>query len=162
MFEKYRNPASLLLLLLLFAGTISLSSCHKQYLRGHFTVEEFLDSAEWKVKIDEKYTPKAQWMDSLEQVGGPYAVRIYAGTYCPDSKKWVPRLLGLRKDLPLADMEVISMDTTKKDAEGLAQADKIEKIPTFIFYKNGNEVGRIVEKPKGRLEKALYYTLKND
>lgn len=150
-----------MLSLLLFAGILSMSSCHKQYLRGHFTVEEFLDSAEWKVKIDEKYEPREKWMDSLDQVTDNHDVRMYVGTYCPDSKKWVPRLLKLRSELPIGELDVISVDTTKKDAEGLAEADNIEKIPTFIFYRDGKEVGRIIEKPKGRLEKAIFTTLKN-
>ena len=146
----------------LFTGILALTSCHKQYLRGHFTVEEFLDSAQWKVKIDEKYEPKDKWMDSINtQVKGDHDVRMYVGTYCPDSKKWVPRLLKMREELPLGNIDVISVDTTKKDVEGLAEADNLEKIPTFIFYKNGKEVGRIVEKPKGRLEKAIFVTLKN-
>ena len=159
--QTYQKPASILLFMLLFSGIIALSSCNKQYLRGHFTVEQFLDSAEWKTKIDEKYTPKAHWMDSIAQVKGSYDLRIYAGTYCPDSKKWIPRLLQLRPSLPLEEISVIAVDTTKKDKEGFAETEQIEKIPTFIFYKSGKEVGRIIEKPKGRLEKELYYTLKN-
>jgi hypothetical protein len=35
-----------------------------------------------------------------------------------------------------------------KDQKYYVKALKIERIPTFIFYRNGREIGRIVENPK--------------
>ena len=35
------------------------------------------------------------------------------------------------------------------ETEGL----NIEKVPTFIFYKNGIEIGRIIESPEKSIEK---------
>ena len=106
--------------------------------------------------MDVKYKAKARWMDSLETLNSRPDVRIYLGTYCPDSKKWVPRFFALQDSLPVGNVEIISVDTTKKDEKGFALADSIKKIPTFIFYKSGVEMGRITEKPKGRLERALF------
>ena len=99
-------------------------------------------------------------MDSLETLKCRPDVRIYLGTYCPDSKKWVPRFFALQDSLPVGNLSIISVDTTKKDEKGLAIADSIKKIPTFIFLKEGKEISRITEKPKGRLEKALFREIK--
>ncbi|MBK9447841.1 MAG: thioredoxin family protein [Bacteroidetes bacterium] len=54
----------------------------------------------------------------------------------------------MKADLPISTVEIISVDTTKKDEKKLAQAVGLKKIPTFIFYQGGDEIGRIVEKPK--------------
>lgn len=142
-----------------------LSSCHKQYMTGYYNWEEFQQKAEWKTFVDEKYKPKENYMDSLASLQGrePVNVRLFLGTYCPDSKKWVPRFFAIKDKLPVADVEIVSVDTTKKDERMLAQQSGLKKIPTFIFYdQGGKELGRIVEKPKGRLEKRIYEVLKNE
>ena len=139
---------------------LSLCSCHKQYLRGYYSRETFFSACEWKTKVDSNYKAQPRWMDSLETLKCRPDVRIYLGTYCPDSKKWVPRFFALQDSLPVGNLSIISVDTTKKDEKGLAIADSIKKIPTFIFLKEGKEISRITEKPKGRLEKALFREIK--
>ena len=48
-----------------------------------------------------------------------------------------------------------------KHAEGNETAGlKIEYVPTIIFYKDGNELGRIVESPEDTLEKDMIKILK--
>ncbi|MCB9231730.1 MAG: thioredoxin family protein [Bacteroidia bacterium] len=100
-------------------------------------------------------------MDSIATIRDSVDVRIFLGTYCPDSKKWVPRFLKLRPSLPISHLEIVSIDTTKKDVKGLAGKAGIRKIPTFIFYKGDLEIGRITEKPGMRLEKRIFRELKN-
>ena len=149
----------------LFAAFVLLmSACkEKQYLVGYYTYEDYQKVCKWEDFVDKEYKPKTKWMDSLRTVTDrpDLDVKLFLGSYCPDSKKWVPRFYGLKDQLPIADVEIISVDTTKKDEKGLWKAVKLEKIPTFIFYSDGKEVGRIVEKPKGRLEKHLFRLLKN-
>lgn len=144
---------------------LGITSCHKQYMTGYFTWDEFRQKAEWKTFVDEKYKPKENYMDSLATLQGrePVNVRLFLGTYCPDSKKWVPRFYSIKDQLPIGDVQIISVDTTKKDERMLAQQSGLKKIPTFIFYtQDGKELGRIVEKPKGRIEKRIYQVLKNE
>jgi hypothetical protein len=52
------------------------------------------------------------------------------------------------------------VDTTKKDEKNMGAMVGLKKIPTFIFYQGSREVGRIVEKPKGGLEKRVFGILK--
>ncbi len=149
----------------LFAAFVLLvSSCkEKQYLVGYYTYEEYQKECKWENFVDKEYKPKEKWMDSLQtiQLTEDLRVQLFLGSYCPDSKKWVPRFYGLKEDLPIGNVEIISVDTTKKDEKGLWKAAKLEKIPTFIFYRGDDEVGRIVEKPRGRLEKHLFRLLKS-
>lgn len=149
---------------LLVLGLALLSACkQKQYLRGHYQFDEFCQQATWDRFVDERYKPKAMWMDSIRalQVEEQPNVRIFLGTYCHDSQKWVPRFFSLRDELPIGNVEIVSVDTTKRDDMGWAKEAGITKIPTFIFLTNGREIGRITEKPKGRLEENIYLILKN-
>ncbi len=83
---------------------------------------------------------------------------IVMGTWCGDSKMWVPyfyRMLELM-DYDPGKVTLIAINRDKK-AEGVnLEKYKIERIPTFIIYdKNGKELGRIVESPRYSLEKDL-------
>jgi thiol-disulfide isomerase/thioredoxin len=152
--------------LLTFAALalVLLTACHKkQYLTGYFTYDEFRQKAKWETFVDEKYKPNEKYVDSLATIHltDSLRVRLFLGTYCHDSKKWVPRFYKVKDKLPVSDVEIVSVDTTKKDERGYWKEVKLEKIPTFVFYDaSGKEVGRIVEKPKGGLEKQLYGVLK--
>lgn len=161
--QKQTRPL-IFLLLSMAAITLLLSACHKkQYLTGYYTWNEFRSKAEWDLFVDEKYKPDAKYLDSLHQlrISDSLHMKLFLGTYCHDSKKWVPRFYKLKPTLPISDIEIVSVDTTKKDSRGYYKEVNLEKIPTFVFYnKAGTEVGRIVEKPKGGLEKQLYRVLK--
>lgn len=148
---------------LFFASMLLLTGCkHKQYLTGYYSWNEFREKAEWDVFVDEKYKPKVFFMDSISElkIKDSLRVDIYLGTYCSDSRRWVPRYYKLRKSLPVREELIISMDTTKKDIRGMASESGVKKIPTFIFYDQDRELGRVVEKPKGRLEKEILQILK--
>jgi thiol-disulfide isomerase/thioredoxin len=134
----------------------------KQYLVGYYNYASFQKECRWDHFTDEKYKPNAKWLDSLKtlSITDSVTMKLFLGCYCGDSKKWVPRFYDLKATLPISTVEIISVDTTKKDEKKLAQAVGLKKIPTFIFYQGGDEIGRIVEKPKGGLEKSLYGVLK--
>jgi hypothetical protein len=137
----------------------------KQYLVGYYDWSRFQQECRWETFVDDRYTPNAAWMDSLATLKDrdPVRVQLFLGCYCGDSKKWVPRFYKLMPSLPVSGVEIISVDTTKKDDRNLAGMAGLKKIPTFIFWEGNKEIGRIVEQPKhGRLEKNLYQILKKE
>ena len=76
-------------------------------------------------------------------------VKILFGTWCHDSEREVPRMLkllaasGVKED----NISLISLDIRKEEPEGRAKALDVRYTPTFIFYSDGHEIGRIVERP---------------
>jgi len=80
-------------------------------------------------------------------------VKIYMGTWCGDSKRWVPRFLeqwdalGLNPD----NIEIIGLHGSRslyKQAPDQSEMEyDIHRVPTFIFFKEGVEHARIVESP---------------
>ena len=140
---------------------LCLAGCKNQYLTGTFSRQEFIDRCEWKTKVKENYKPNSLYIDSLSKTQ-PADVKLFLGTWCSDSKKWVPRFFAIQPKLPVQSLEIISIDTTKKDAAGLTKQLRVDSIPTFIFYREGKEIGRFVEKPaEKQLEKQLYQILKS-
>lgn len=49
-------------------------------------------------------------------------------------------------------MQIIGVDRDKKTPTSSATENGITNVPTFIFYKDGKEVNRIVESPVEFLE----------
>lgn len=130
----------------------------KQYMRGYYSRETFLKEVNWKDPVASRYEPDPEWADSLKQCDSA-EVRIVLGSYCPDSRKWVSRFFNLQNTMPVRLTELVLVDTTKKDERGFCEQNGVKKIPTFFFYRGGKELGRIVEKPRGRLEKRVYQIL---
>lgn len=156
------NQARISLLALLVALTALAGCKEKQYLVGYYSYPEYQKACKWEEFVDEDYKTSTKWMDSLRSlnIDENLSMQLFLGSYCPDSKKWVPRFYALKDELPIGDVSIISVDTTKKDEKGIWKDVGLKKIPTFIIYNSAGEVGRIVEKPKGRLEKNLYRILK--
>ena len=56
---------------------------------------------------------------------------------------------------PKEKLTLIGVSREKKGLSNEAEGLDIEFVPTFIFYKDGKEIGRIVETPAESLEKDL-------
>jgi thiol-disulfide isomerase/thioredoxin len=75
-------------------------------------------------------------------------VLLVMATWCPDSKRELPRFFAIMDGVGLDDavLTMVGVDRTKKDPEGLTETWGITRVPTFVFLRNGREVGRVVEK----------------
>lgn len=84
-------------------------------------------------------------------------------TWCSDSQREVPHFFKILDALKFdyKNFEMYCVDR-KKQAEGI-DIDQfvIEKVPTFIFYKNDSEIGRIIETPVETLERDILKILSN-
>ena len=85
---------------------------------------------------------------------GEVDVTIFFGGWCSDSKREVPRFLKLADEagIPKERIKLYALDRTKKSNDGLTEKYNIEWVPTFIFLKQGEEIGRITESPRTTLE----------
>lgn len=81
-------------------------------------------------------------------------VIIFFGAWCGDSKREIPRFLKITDaaGFPPAAVKLYSLDRSKKSPDGLTEQYLIERVPTFIFTRQGGEIGRIVEAPSSSLE----------
>jgi len=98
-----------------------------------------------------------EFLDLIRQVHEGIDVIVFLGTWCPDSRREVPRFLKIA-DLTGMDAERIrlyGLDRTKRSSDGLTDRFGIERVPTFIFLRGEEEVGRIVEVPQTTLEGDL-------
>ena len=50
---------------------------------------------------------------------------------------------------------MITVNRGKRTPDNLQKGFNIKRVPTFIFYKKGKEIGRYVEFPRTSLEKDI-------
>ena len=68
------------------------------------------------------------------------------GTWCGDSQRDVPNFYKIldEANFNYKNLELVTVNRQKK-ANGLEEGFDITHVPTFIFYKDGKEIGRFVE-----------------
>ena len=84
-------------------------------------------------------------------------VTVVMGTWCGDSKEWVPRFYKIMDELNFdyKNLTLICVDRSKKAPGTTVDLLKIELVPTFIFYSEKAELGRIIEVPADMMEKEI-------
>ncbi|MCL9804763.1 thioredoxin family protein [Flavobacterium amniphilum] len=108
----------------------------------------------WFKPGEEAYKSNPSVITLLRNAPQDYQISIFMGTWCDDSKAQVPnfyKILG-EIDFDLSKVKLITMDREKKTPENFEEGLNITNVPTFIFYKNGKELHRIVESPVETLE----------
>ncbi|WBX71601.1 thioredoxin family protein [Tenacibaculum retecalamus] len=75
-------------------------------------------------------------------------IKGFMGTWCGDSQREIPNFYKTldQAEFDYKNLELVTVNR-KKTANGLEKGYDIIRVPTFIFYKNGKEIGRFVEHP---------------
>jgi thiol-disulfide isomerase/thioredoxin len=86
------------------------------------------------------------------------SIKVFMASWCGDSKQHLPHFVKLVHKTKLKNVSYYALNRQKQmddlDFIGLSSFE-IERVPTFIVYKGGKEIGRIVETPKVSLEKDI-------
>jgi len=82
---------------------------------------------------------------------------VFFGTWCHDSKRELPKALKIFNDMGInkENIELIAVGFDKKDPKGRASELNLVYTPTLIFFRESEEIGRIIEKPVISLEKDI-------
>jgi hypothetical protein len=91
-------------------------------------------------------------------------IKVVMGTWCPDSRREVPRFMRILDgwDFPQNKVQFIGVDDHKLSPVGEYEKLGIQRVPTFIIYKNNIEAGRIIENPTTSLEQDIINILNSD
>jgi thiol-disulfide isomerase/thioredoxin len=119
-----------------------------------------LEKGEFGKSFDEYYKiyePDQAVLDSLKLKKKGVEILIILGTWCSDSQEQLPKFFKIldkiKFDRKSVEMICVNRDKDAGDVETVNY--NIQKVPTFIVYRKGREIGRIVETPYTSLEKEL-------
>jgi len=117
-------------------------------LLGHVTRDQVRAYPPWQPLFAEPYQPDPGALAAIKANASDVTVLLIVATWCPDSKREVPRFFAIMDAAGIRESQLtmVGVDRTKKDAEGLTEKWGITRVPTFVFLRNGQEVGRVVER----------------
>jgi thiol-disulfide isomerase/thioredoxin len=171
------------LLLLTLSFTLILCTAHAQPFNKEVTIEgknpillgkinkEILSTntyVDWFLKNYDAYQPESTYITILKEQLPEYTITAFFGSWCGDSKEQLPPFYKILDEakFPLERLTVVGVsrerDAYKQSPGGEEEGLNIHRVPTFIFYKDGIEVNRIVEQPIATLEHDMSMLLQNE
>ena len=126
----------------------------EKILLGRLSVERLYNEVPIFEKNAQSYSPQFGPLEKIGAIGEETDLMMFIGTWCPDSRNEAPKFLKIlaMADNPKLALTIIGVDRKKDDGMGLAKEHQIERVPTILFFREGREMGRIVEHPKSSPE----------
>jgi hypothetical protein len=130
------------------------------WVLGYFNPDRLTSEphSSWYYKGYDDYQINTEAINKLMDINKDgLSIKIVMGTWCPDSRREVPRFMRIMDiwHFPVSEITYIGVDDGKLSPVGEYVSLDIQRVPTFIIYKNNIESGRIIENPKTSLEQDL-------
>lgn len=111
----------------------------------------------WYTMHYSEYQTDQETISELKKHLKDLEITIFMGTWCEDSHEKVPQFYKILEQIGFNEKNItlITMDENKTTPELFEKGLHITNVPTFIFFKNGQEINRIVESPVISLEKDM-------
>jgi cyclophilin family peptidyl-prolyl cis-trans isomerase/HEAT repeat protein/thiol-disulfide isomerase/thioredoxin len=128
---------------------------------GALTREQIVATVPSYGERSSEYKPDLTVLEMMKSyVRAGDRLEVYMGTWCDDSQREVPKFLRISDDLKSqfgVDLPAtfIAVDRSKQQPAALLEGKSVDKIATFIYYRDGQELGRIVERPSSLFEDDL-------
>ncbi|MEN8703002.1 MAG: thioredoxin family protein [Polaribacter sp.] len=141
------------------ATTANATKNDRGYLIG-FTNREAFNDASYQYWFNDRYSTyktDQELIAKLKPIINDFTIKGFMGTWCGDSKRETPRFYKILDETGFDQdyFELVTVGRNKKTPNNLQEGFNIIRVPTFIFYKDGEEVGRFVEYPRETLEKDI-------
>ncbi|MBS7333909.1 TlpA family protein disulfide reductase [Faecalibacter bovis] len=131
----------------------------ERFLTGEFDREALNQKhyASWFNEEYNTYEVEESKLKNIKKLDVKFLrIEVFVGTWCSDSQRELPRFYKILESVKFpieSRLKVYGVDHKKKSFYGEEIGKDITHVPTIIVYKNGKEIGRIVEGPvSGYLE----------
>lgn len=132
-------------------------------LLGDFKIDELKQSPynEWYVPIYEETILDDERVAYLGTLLNGVTIVGFVGTWCDDTQIELPNLMKILNKVAFdqSKLKLIGVDEDYQAPDGSNTDWNIERVPTFIFLKDGKELGRFVEFPDESLEEDIIQIL---
>ncbi|MBT8395233.1 MAG: thioredoxin family protein [Flavobacteriaceae bacterium] len=116
----------------------------------------------WYTPNYDEYKVDSNTISELRSLIKEIEIVTFMGTWCGDSKRETPAFLKILDavDFKRKKHNIYAVSREKTTPQKVEKDLNITNVPTFIFYKDGKEINRIVEYPIESLEKDMLKILK--
>lgn len=165
MFRKYLT-LSALLLMTVFSLQVQGQKIVRDKLTGNPMLRGQINAgalaeppfSEWYDPGYSQYTPDTNTIIRLINNQAPeYKYTIVLGTWCPDSRREVPRMMKVLNEagVPASRITLYAVNRKMKAPRTPVRSLHIKAVPTLIVSREGEEYGRIIESPETTVEEDL-------
>lgn len=139
---------------------VVLDAENEPMLMGYCTREAFEDTnfSGWFNSGYKYYDVDSSALTELSGGLNDVSITILTGTWCSDSRIELPAFFKIIDYLhyPEEKLTIIAVNENKEiPGSDILEKYNLELVPSFIFYRNGSELGRIQEMPEESLEKDM-------
>ncbi len=108
----------------------------------------------WFSDAYKDYQPDAHVIDSLSMLKDHISIIVFGGSWCSDTHDLLPRFYKTveRAKIPADKITLIGVDRRKHSHDGRSFKYRIKRVPTFIFFYDGKQIGRVVESVQKNIE----------
>ena len=109
-----------------------------------------------------RYKPNTSAIEELNLVQDSVLVDVFMGTWCHDSKREVPAFFKVMESIDNSKIsaQYTALEYRRSGPMDVINKNDIKRTPTFIVYKNGKEIGRIIEEVHKSIEEDLLEIIK--
>jgi thiol-disulfide isomerase/thioredoxin len=128
---------------------------------GRLTPEKILQEIpEWKPFV-EGYSPHLDILSRIQTVSEAVRIEIFLGTWCPDCRQHVSAYIKIMDMVrsPMIQTTYTGLPQNREARGPYIEGKNIERLPTFIIFLRGQEIGRIIETPSKSVEEDLWEIL---
>jgi len=93
------------------------------------------------------YNPAQPTVDSLATLKDHITMVVFGGSWCGDTRDLLPKFYKTVEtaQIPTYKVTLIGVDRHKHSHDGRSRKYRIKRVPTFILFYDGKEIGRVVE-----------------
>lgn len=119
---------------------------------------------EWYDTTYQDYKLDNTAIQELKPLTKNIKIVTFMGTWCGDSKRETPAFIKILDTIGFKSKnhKIYAVSREKTTPQEKEQGLNITNVPTFIFYKDGKEINRIVEFPIESLEKDMLKILSSN
>ncbi len=103
------------------------------------------------------YVPDAQKVDSLVLLKDHISIIVFGGSWCGDTHELLPKFYKAVEIAKIAPSRItlVGVDRRKHSHDGRCWKYRIKRVPTFVLFYDGKEIGRVVESVQINIESDI-------
>ncbi len=161
-YQMQIRPKEIAIKILLF-GLIPMSTfpshCQDNFKAGLMEESDLnkLYVQKWFANKYSGFTPDPKLYNGIAEDIKDSKVLVFMGTWCHDTKILLPKFFKVLDSMKIPKEQIITYNVGRKKLRPRKPIKEfgVKYLPTFIFIKEGKELGRIVEVPFSSLEEDV-------
>lgn len=129
---------------------VSYDANGRRVAKGFLSRQQLMNDtafSSWFIPNQQAYTPYKEALQAYKTNKDSINFLVFGGTWCDDTRFILPKFFMFTEAAGISPdrITLVGVDRNKKTIQHLSEIFNITNVPTIIVFKNGKEMGRVVE-----------------